>query len=136
MIVLSSNQLDFDDQGGFRVIGRYDICPLSVFEFGYTGVFGWEDSARFDDPGGAPGNLFSLWSRPAPGTDMFGVNPPTVTLPRRWTRIPETERASRHSISLDSDLQSAEISYRRYWLGYIPRISRHAARRFPLHATR
>jgi hypothetical protein len=122
-IVLSSNQLDFDSQSGFRVMGRYDICPLAVFEFGYTGVFGFEDSAQFIDPGGAPGNLFSLFSRPSPGTGQFGVNPATVTLPAPLNPMPETEQALSHSISIDSDLQSAELTYRRYWLGYIPRVS-------------
>jgi hypothetical protein len=122
-VVLSSNQLDFDERAGFRAIGRYDIGALSVFEFGYTGVFDWNTSARVDDPGGAPGNLFSLFSRPAPGQGQFGVNPATVTLPSPLNPFPETEQALSHSISLDSDLQSAELLYRRYWLGYIPRIS-------------
>lgn len=117
-IVLSSGQLDFDAQPGFRLIGRYDICPLAVVEFGYTGIFGWEDSASVTDP---TNNLFSLFSRPAPGTGLFGVSPVGVNLPGGPN--PESERASFHAISAESDLQSAEISYRRYWLGYIPRIS-------------
>jgi hypothetical protein len=36
---------------------------------------------------------------------------------------PFTERAEQHSIAIESDLQTAEISYRRYWVGWIPRIS-------------
>jgi len=36
---------------------------------------------------------------------------------------PFSERASSQSIQLSSDLQTAEISYRRYWLGYTPRVS-------------
>jgi hypothetical protein len=117
-IVLSSGDLSFDAEPGFRVIGRYDICPLAVLEFGYTGVFGWEDSASVEDP---TNNLFSLWSRTAPDTGLFGVSPAGVNLPGGPN--PESERASRHAISAESDLQTAEISYRRYWLGYIPRIS-------------
>jgi hypothetical protein len=54
-IVLTSGDLDFEAEPGFRVIGRYDICPLAVLEFGYTGVFGWEDSASVTDP---TNNLF------------------------------------------------------------------------------
>jgi len=122
-IVLSSSQLDFDSQTGFRVLGRYDICPLAVFEFGYTGIFDYEASAEAVDPNGAPGNLFSLFSRPAPGQGQFGVNPPTVTLPAPLNPFPETEQALRQSISMDSDLQSVELLYRRYWLGFIPRVS-------------
>ena len=119
-VVLSSNQLDFDSQTGFRVMGRYDICPLAVFEFGYTGIFDYEASAQALDPGGAPGNLFSLFSRPAPGTGQFGVNPATVTLPAPLNPFPETEQALSHTISIDSDLQSAELLYRRYWLEKLP----------------
>ena len=37
--------------------------------------------------------------------------------------MPQTERSLRHSISMESQLQSAELSYRRYWVGYIPRVS-------------
>ena len=66
-------------------------------------------------------NLFSLWSRPAPGNGLFGVSPVGVNLPGGPN--PESERATFHAISAESDLQTAEISYRRYWLGYIPRIS-------------
>jgi hypothetical protein len=117
-IVLNTGQLEFDDQPGFRLIGRYDICPLAVLEFGYTGVFGWEDSATFIDP---TNNLYSLFSRPAPEAGLFGTDPIGVNIVGGPN--PESERASQHSISMDSDLQSAEMSYRRYWLGYVPRIS-------------
>jgi hypothetical protein len=118
-VVLRTDQLDIEDpQGGFRVVGRYDICPLSVVEFGYTGVFGWDDKASFSDP---TNNLYSLFSRPNPGTGTFGSDPPNVNDP--LGPMPFSERASFQSIELSSDLQTAEISYRRYWLGYSPRIS-------------
>jgi len=58
-VVLSSRDLDFNDRTGFRVIGRYDICPLAVVEFGYTGVFDFSDSKTAVDP---TNNLFSLFS--------------------------------------------------------------------------
>jgi hypothetical protein len=118
-VVLSSNQLDIGDtHWGFRLVGRYDICPMSVVEFGYMGIYDWSDSASFTDP---TNNLYSLFSRPAPGTGLFGTSPAGVNLPGGPN--PETERAHEQSISLSSDLQTAEISYRRYWLGYIPRVS-------------
>jgi hypothetical protein len=117
-IVLSSGQLEFDQEPGFRVVGRYDLGPLSVVEFGYMGIYSYESSATAIDPAG---NLFSLFSRPAPGVGLFGVNPIGVNLP--GGPLPFTERAIRHSIELEADLQTAEISYRRYWLGWIPRIS-------------
>ncbi|HEX3598693.1 MAG TPA: BBP7 family outer membrane beta-barrel protein [Lacipirellulaceae bacterium] len=117
--LLSSNELDIKDQVGFRVLGRYDICPLAVVEFGYTGIFDFSDSATITDP--IPGNLFSLFSRPAPETGQFGSTPVNVALP--GGPLPFTERTIRDEISLKSDLQTAEISYRRYWLGWSPRIS-------------
>ena len=119
-VVLSSDQLDASDQIGFRAIGRYDICALSVVEFGYTGIYDFSDSATVTDTS-RPGNLYSLFSRPAPGTGNFGVNPPTVST--GINPLPFTEQAIQQSISFKSDLQTAEISYRRYWLGWSPRIS-------------
>jgi putative beta barrel porin BBP7 len=117
---LTSNQLDYGTTPGFRVVGRYDILPLSVVEFGYTGVFNFNSSATFRDPDeGTQGfvpDLYSLWS--GFGNDAVF---PNVTQP--GGPGPFTERALQHSISIESDLQSAEISYRRYWLGWIPRVS-------------
>ena len=118
-VVLSTSQLDLEDpRGGFRLIGRYDICPMSVLEMGYTGIYDWSDKATATDPAG---NLYSLFSRPAPEAGQFGQSPATVTNPNG--PMPFTERATSHSIEMSSDLQTAEISYRRYWLGYHPRVS-------------
>jgi hypothetical protein len=118
-VVLSSRELDIEDVNwGFRILGRYDICPLSVVEFGYTGVYGFSDKASVTDP---TNNQYSLFSRTAPNTGLFGVSPTGVNLPNGPN--PFTERANSESIELSSDLQTAEISYRRYWLGYSPRIS-------------
>jgi hypothetical protein len=117
--VLTSDQLDYDYETGFRAMGRFDIGPLSVIEFGYMGIYDWEDSASFTDPNPVDpvagiGNLFSLFSE-------FGTNPPTVAVAPG--PMPETERSITHSIAIDSQLQTAEINCRRYWVGFIPRIS-------------
>lgn len=117
-VVLSSSDLDYDAEFGFRLLGRWDVGACSVLEFGYMGIFDFESSATVRDPNG---NLFSLFSRPAPGQGQFGINPVGVALP--GGPLPFTERAIEHSISIESDLQTAEITYRRYWLGWIPRIS-------------
>ena len=64
--VLFSNQLDYDYQTGFRVMGRYDLCPLTVLEFGYMGIFNMNTSASTTDPNPvnpSTGNLFSLFSQ-------------------------------------------------------------------------
>ncbi len=118
-IVLSSNQLEYDEEPGFRVLGRFDLGPLSVLEFGYMGIYDFESSASFTDPNPVDpitgtGNLFSLFS-------LFGTDPNNV--PTAGGPMPETERSIFHSISIDSDLQTAEMSYRRYWVGFMPRVS-------------
>jgi hypothetical protein len=117
-IVLSSSDLEYDEEPGFRIIGRLDVGPLSVFEFGYMGIFSYEDEATFEDP---DGTLFSLFSADVPGVPPFGVNPVDVSDP--GGPLPLTERAIEHSISIESTLQTAELTYRRYWVGWIPRIS-------------
>jgi len=116
-IVLNSRQLDYDYEPGFRVLGRFDICPLAVLEFGYMGIFDFETEASFTDPDPVDadtGNLFSLFS-------LFGTTPPEVALENG--PMPETERSIFQGIRLQSDLQTAEMSYRRYWVGFSPRIS-------------
>jgi hypothetical protein len=73
--------------------------------------------ASFTDPDPADedtGNLYSLFSE-------FGTNPPGVTV--EGGPMAGSERSITQSISLDVDLHTAEASYRRYWVGYIPRIS-------------
>jgi hypothetical protein len=114
-IVLTSDQLQYDEEFGFRVIGRYDICPLSVFEFGYMGIYTYEDAAEFVDQN-PPGDIYSVWSN-------FGDETVFPDITDRPGPAPESERANRHAISIESDLQTAELSYRRYWVGWIPRIS-------------
>ena len=116
-IVLTSTQLDYDFETGFRALGRYDICPLSVLEFGYMGIYDFESEASFTDPlpvDADTGNLFSLFSE-------FGTNP--VNVPVEGGPMPETERSITHTIRIDSDLQTGEMTYRRYWVGYFPRVS-------------
>jgi hypothetical protein len=116
-IVLASDQLEYDWEPGFRVLGRCDLGPLSVIEFGYMGIYAWDTASSFTDPNPVDpdtGNLYSLFS-------LFGTTPPEVALPDG--PMPQTERSITQSISLESDLQTAEMSYRRYWVGYSPKIS-------------
>ncbi len=125
---LSSNQLDYDFEPGFRIIGRYDVGPLSVFEFGYMGLYDWAESASVvdDTPGTeGEGDLFSLYSRPAASSATDYTNYGTVPANVRTLAGPmaNTERAVRHTIIIDSELQTAELTYRRYWVGYSPRVT-------------
>jgi hypothetical protein len=120
-IVLSSSQLDFEPTTGFRILGRYDVGPLSVIEFGYWGIENLDSSASFTDPDPVDpdtGNLYSLF------TDFVrfpALLPATVTTPDG--ALPWTERSITHSISLESELHNAEFNYRRYWVGFSPAVS-------------
>lgn len=118
-VVLDSSDLDFDYEEGFRVMGRFDIGALSVLEFGYMGIYDYSTTASFTDPVPVDpvtgtGNLFSLFSD-------YGLNPATVAI--QFGPMPESERSITHTIHMDSELQTAEMSFRRYWVGYSPRVS-------------
>ncbi len=122
-IVLSSTQLDFDYEAGFRILGRYDLGPLSVLEFGYWGLEDLDANASFTDPdpvNQSTGNLFSLFTNFANPANVGLVNPP-VTNP--GGSFPWTERSITQSISLESELHTAEMNYRRYWVGFNPAVS-------------
>ncbi len=125
---LSSNQLDYGFEPGFRIMGRYDLGPLSLVEFGYFGIYDWAESASAVDntPGGSgEGDLFSLYSRPVTSSATDYTNYGTVPANVRTLDgpMPNTDRAVRHTIIIDSELQTAEMSYRRYWVGYSPRVT-------------
>jgi hypothetical protein len=114
-IMLSSTQLDFDYETGFRILGRYDCGPLSVVEFGYWGLENLDASAQFDNPNADSYSLFSDFVRDA------GVLPLTVT--QVGGALPWTERSVIDRISLESELHTAEFNYRRYWVGFNPMLS-------------
>lgn len=99
-----------DLEPGFEVIGRIDIGPLSVFEAAYMGMYdiGFDQSvnslAVTDPP--TDFQLFSVFSN-------FGLG----------TLVPGLDDGSVHSIVSNSELQSTELTYRRYWVGANPRIT-------------
>lgn len=99
-----------DYEAGFQIAGRLDLGPLSVFEGTYMGLYdlGFTQTVRSVDvaPGNQDNQLFSVFSE-------FGFLP----------LISEFDQASIHQVSYDAELESAELSYRRYWVGANPRIS-------------
>jgi len=92
---------------GWRIAFRYDIGALAVLEATYMGVYdlGFRQEVRSDN-----NQLFSVFSN-------FGqvLDPGEL--------ITGFDSASLHRIDYQSELHSAEISYRRYWVGNNPRIS-------------
>jgi hypothetical protein len=115
VVRLTADDLEYGEEPGFRIMGRCDVCPLAVIEFGYMGIFTFDDAATAVDETG-DSDLFSIFSNFGDNNEFPGVTNP-------GGQGPFTERAEQHSISIESDLQIAEISYRRYWLGWSPRIS-------------
>lgn len=90
---------DFGEfEPGWEVAVRYDIGPLSVVEATYMGLYeiGFEDERREANP-----ILNSVFSD-------YGVPAPT---------IPGIDQAEFHRLEFFADLQSTELSYRRYWVG-------------------
>ncbi|MCA9240771.1 MAG: BBP7 family outer membrane beta-barrel protein [Planctomycetales bacterium] len=116
--VLTDNDLESDYEAGFRVTGRYDIGGLSFLEFGYSSFWDMGGAGLFTDPtpvSATQGNLFSPFTN-------FGQNP-AGGIPVNAGNFDQTDRAVAASVSIESTLMTAEISYRRYWVGHSPRVS-------------
>jgi hypothetical protein len=101
---------DFNDyEAGWSIAGRYDLGPLSLVEATYMGIhnIGFHEQVVSSDVSNSPFGLDTVFTQ-------YGLNP-----------IPGSELDAGAAYSLDykSALQSAELTYRRYWLGYNPRIS-------------
>ncbi|MEM6329947.1 MAG: BBP7 family outer membrane beta-barrel protein [Planctomycetota bacterium] len=117
--VLSADAVSADFEPGFRILGRYDLGPLSVLEFGYSAFndMGGSTSVTDENAGSSGlGNFFSLFTN-------FGTTPPGGFDINDLEDFEETDRATAASVSFNSDLQTAEMSVRRYWVGYSPRVS-------------
>jgi len=97
-IVLSTDQLDFDDASGFRFSGMFQVSAGGSVEFTYYGTFHWHRSAIAES---ATDNLFSVVSD-------FGQNPPGG--------FAETDNSSFQRIDYSSTFDNFEINFRRRWI--------------------
>jgi hypothetical protein len=108
--ILEPQSQSGDYEAGWKIAARLDLGALSVLEATYMGIydFGFSDTVNSVDvaPGGLDDFLFSVFSN---------YGDPVA--------IPGLDNGSVYSLSFEADLQSTELSYRRYWLGYSPRIS-------------
>jgi len=98
---------------GFQIAGRYDLGPLSVFEATYMGLYdiGFNDVRISEDEAartGQPVLPFSLTSV----FSGYGITP-----------IAGLDEGEIYRTNYEADLQTTELSYRRYWLGHNPRVS-------------
>jgi hypothetical protein len=108
--ILRPGDFNKDYTPGWQIAARYDLGPLSLLEATYMGIydFDFSQTVRSVDvaPGGLDDFLYSAFSN---------YGDPVA--------VPGLDQGSVYSINYQSDLQSTELSYRRYWLGYSPRVS-------------
>jgi hypothetical protein len=111
--IIEPDALNDDYEVGWQIAARYDLGPLSVIEATYMGIYdlGFHDT-RFSEVEtlrltglAQPDQLQSVFSG-------YGS-----------VQILGLDSANQYDVDYQSDLQSTELSYRRYWLGYSERIS-------------
>ncbi len=108
-LILDPQALSDDYEAGFQIAARLDFGPLSVLEGTYMGIYdlGFNEQVVSTEvaPMMLPFQLNTIFSN-------YGVTP-----------IDGLDQAAVLTLDYQSDLQSTEFSYRRYWVGYNPRIS-------------
>lgn len=119
-VALRSGDVNSEDGDGYRLTARIDVGALSVAEFSYSGMY-WEDDAVALQNGATRlFSVYSLWGSATNGDfDAVGVTAGAPT----GSDFEETGNAERHMLEYSSELHTAEASYRRYWVGFNPRVS-------------
>jgi hypothetical protein len=127
--VFAQRAITSDDVGGgsgdgYRLTGRIDVGALSVFEIAYSGIYDTDGNvatAIADTQGTiTPGNpndnqtLYTVFND-------FGSQTGGVVDPAGPFRF--TDDALEHRFGYESELHNAEALFRRYWVGYNPRVS-------------
>ena len=95
--VLSTDQLDFQEQLGFRFTGATQVGVGLIAEFTYFGLFNWADQQAVTRP---VGDLFSVYSN-------FGTNP--------FNGFDQTDRSFSQEITYSTSLDNFELNFRRRW---------------------
>ncbi len=116
--VIGTDNLDFNKEAGMRLIGRYDVGALTLLEVGYSGLFEWGSVQQVNDAGGI---FFTPFSNFGVGFDTNGDGIPDQAV--GGAGLNSTEAATSVRVESLSELHNAEISFRRYWIGYHPRVT-------------
>ena len=97
---ITSNDLEYGDEPGFRVTGTYQTGPGSNLEFTYLGMFDFKEESL------ATGvdELNSIFTN-------FLANDPGLQGQEQF------DQADSHRISLSNNTDSLELNYRRRWVG-------------------
>ena len=106
--ILDAESLNDDYNPGWQIAARLDFGPLSVLEATYMGLYDMGFNSTVNSVDVANGLDFQLSSV----FSDYGIDP-----------IDGLDEGSVYNLDYQSDLQSTEFSYRRYWLGNNPRIS-------------
>jgi hypothetical protein len=106
-IVLSTDNLDFDERPGFRFVAALQFGASGNIEFNYLGTLNWAKSASVTSP---TDDLYSVFS------DFGNDPPPQAGPPIVRGGFTDTDSADFHSIEYSSNLDSLELGYRRRWM--------------------
>jgi hypothetical protein len=98
-IVLSTDNLSFDEEPGFRLTGTYQVGASSHLEATYFGTLFWRTSAEATSDSD---NLYSALSD-------FGTLPAGGFL--------QSDQAALQRIEYDSSLDNVELNWRSHWMG-------------------
>ena len=96
-IVLSTDDLSFNEASGFRATYAFLVGPSTNIEASYFGTHNWADSATVT----GAADLFSVFSD-------FGTQP--------VGGFPQTDAADVHGIAYSSELHNGEINLRHRWV--------------------
>lgn len=118
---LTTGDLGADSLNGYRLTGRIDVGALSVFEVAYSGLFADDSLGLGVDAGTTTDRLFSVFSRY--GTRTNGSGGVGSSGAPDGPAFLETDLASEHTLSYETELHNAEALFRRYWVGANPRVS-------------
>lgn len=110
----SLDSMSTDYEAGWRIAGRLDLGPLSVFEATYMGLADTDVSNR-------------VVSSVVTG-QLLGASQPNflftpASADASAVLIPALDAADVHDLNFQSELHSSELTYRRYWVGHNPRFS-------------
>ncbi|HUG71231.1 MAG TPA: hypothetical protein VMM76_26005 [Pirellulaceae bacterium] len=104
-IILSTDDLDFDDDLGFRLTASKQIFAGATLEFTYLGLLDWS-AAAVNRPAEFEDDIFSVLSD-------FGTNPaPDPNVPGSGG-FDQTDRAREHRISSTSSIDNFELNIRK-----------------------
>jgi hypothetical protein len=100
--VLSTSDIDFDEEPSFRFSAMMQVGPGSNVEFTYFGLFFWDEQATAASLDANPANrLFSVFSG-------FGTDP--------VAGFAETDESDFQSLDYESSFDSFEVNFRQRWV--------------------